>query len=424
MNSPRTLSGCSSNEPHATGAHRKAPRSSFRAIKVLVAIIAAAALLISATTLGILAQTNKKLTAGPTLHKGSHAPSDGATDIVLVGNDSRIDDQGNDMDSETMRALHTGGPLGTENTDTIVVVRVFTDGSPSSAISIPRDTYVHDDQFGNMKINGVYAAHKAAALESLSSDSGKEPNDIDNEAANAGRTALISAVNNLTGITADHYAEIGLTGFVQLTNAVGGVDVCLKNPTYDSFSGTNLPAGEHTLDGVQALHFVRQRHGLPGGDLDRIARQQAYLSSLSEKATDPSVIGNPAKMNSLIKAVESTVTLDKGWNIMSFASRVSKMKGDSIQFSTIPVVTANGVGDHGESIVEVDTDAVKEFVQDSSKGAAKNTGLGQKVTVRAQVADDDSVDNSGDSEFPVPPTQTTSHSDSTTTPNSQAHCVN
>ena len=103
------------------------------------------------------------------------------------------------------------------------------------------------------------------------------------EATEAGREALIKTVANLTGVTVDHYAEIGLLGFALITDALGGVNVCLKDAVYEPLSGADFPAGWQKLDGPQALSFVRQRHDLPRGDLDRVVRQQAVMASLAHQ---------------------------------------------------------------------------------------------------------------------------------------------
>jgi LCP family protein required for cell wall assembly len=86
---------------------------------------------------------------------------------------------------------------------------------------------------------------------------------------------LLHTGKQLTGVTFDHYVEVNLAGFYEITQAVGGVPVCLQAPVHDSYSGANFPAGPQTVSGAAALSFVRQRYGLPCGDLDRILRQQA-----------------------------------------------------------------------------------------------------------------------------------------------------
>ena len=110
--------------------------------------------------------------------------------------------------------------------------------------------------------------------------------DLDRRSREAGRQKLIASVENLTGTTIDHYGEINLAGFVELTDALGGVSVCLNTAVRDSYSGIDLPAGQQSVSGAAALAFVRQRHGLDGGDLDRIGRQQAFAAGLAQRLQD------------------------------------------------------------------------------------------------------------------------------------------
>ncbi|MFC7656616.1 LCP family protein [Pseudonocardia benzenivorans] len=124
----------------------------------------------------------------------------------------------------------------------------------------------------------------------------------------------------MTGASIDHYAELNLVGFADMTQAVGGVQVCLDAPARDSYSGIDLPAGPQTIAGPQALAFVRQRHGLPRGDLDRIVRQQAFLASLTHQVLSAGTLADPARLTSLIDAVDRYIVLDPGWDLLTFAS--------------------------------------------------------------------------------------------------------
>ncbi len=289
---------------------------------------------------------------------------DGAVDILLVGSDSRTDAQGNPLSEDELARLNAGIADGEVNTDTIMVIRIPEDGSRATAISIPRDTYVHTDDYGNMKINGVYGSHAAAKREELVEEQGMEQGpELEQKVARAGQEGLIDAVASLTGVEVDHYAQVGLLGFVLLTDAVGGVEVCLNNPVDEPLSGARFPAGEQTLDGAQALSFVRQRHDLPRGDLDRIVRQQAYMASLVQKTLSAGTLTNPAKLRELANAAERSVTLDKGWDVVRFAQQLSGLAGGNVTFTTIPVTSVNGVGDYGESIITVDVPEVHRFME-------------------------------------------------------------
>ena len=299
--------------------------------------------------------------------KGGVDPLDGAVDILLVGSDSRTDAQGNPLSEEELARLNAGVAEGEINTDTIMVIRIPEDGSRATAVSIPRDTYIHHDEFGNMKINGVYAAHAEQKREELTDAGLKDGPSLEQQVARAGQEGLIDAVASLTGVDVDHFAQVGLLGFALLTDAVGGVDVCLNEPVDEPLSGASFPAGEQTLNGAQALSFVRQRHDLPRGDLDRIVRQQVYMASLVQKMLSAGTLTNPAKLRELSSAAERSVTLDEGWDITRFAQQMSGLAGGDVTFTTIPVTSVDGVGDHGESIITVDVAQVHQFMDDVAR---------------------------------------------------------
>ncbi|WP_448851440.1 LCP family protein [Corynebacterium sp. 335C] len=293
---------------------------------------------------------------------------DGATDILLVGSDSRSDAQGNPLTQEEIDMLRAGDEKAL-NTDTIMVIRVPDDGSSATATSIPRDTYVKTPEFGNIKINGVYGEAKTARAEQMAAE-GADQAEIEDQSTKAGRDALIRTVADLTGVTVDHYAEIGLLGFVLLTDAVGGVPVCLNAPVDDEFSGANFNAGVQTLDGADALSFVRQRHGLPRGDLDRITRQQAFMASFVNKLLSAGTLSSPSKLSELGDAVQRSVVLDDNWDVMGFATQMQDLTGGNVTFGTIPVTSIDGVGDYGESVVTVDKGQVHAYFDEMVGGGA------------------------------------------------------
>ncbi|HEX2300856.1 MAG TPA: LCP family protein, partial [Pseudonocardiaceae bacterium] len=147
---------------------------------------------------------------------------DGAIDVLLVGNDSRTDAQGNPLPLDVLKTLRTEQSVGT-NTDTIIVVRIPDNGRAAHAVSIPRDTYVQIPGTGKSdKINSVYGSRQTAVAEGLR-DSGFHEDQIEREATQGGRRALVNTVEQLTGVRIDHYAEINLYGFYLLTEAIGGV---------------------------------------------------------------------------------------------------------------------------------------------------------------------------------------------------------
>ncbi|HKP41016.1 LCP family protein [Mycobacterium sp.] len=288
--------------------------------------------------------------------------ADGAIDILLVGLDSRTDAHGNPLSAEELATLRAGDDEST-NTDTIILVRIPNNGKSATAISIPRDSYVATPGGNKMKINGVYGSAYFEKKTELVEQKGVDPAQAEPEATEAGREALIKTVANLTGVTVDHYAEIGLLGFALITDALGGVNVCLKEAVYEPLSGADFPAGWQKLNGPQALSFVRQRHDLPRGDLDRVTRQQAVMASLAHDVISSKTLSSPSTLNRLEDAVQRSVVLSEGWDIMDFVKQLQKLAAGSVAFATIPIVEEAGWSDDGmQSVVRVNPSAVKEWV--------------------------------------------------------------
>ncbi|MBF6218138.1 LCP family protein [Nocardia abscessus] len=285
---------------------------------------------------------------------------DGAVDILLVGVDSRTDAHGNPLSDAERAMLHAGDEVGT-NTDTIVLLRVPNDGRSATAISIPRDSYVSIPGLGMGKINSAYGATKATQLQKLA-EQGVSQADAERQSTQAGRQALIKTVAALTGISVDHYAEVSLLGFALLTDAVGGVEVCLKNPVDEWMSGARFPAGRQRLDGPRALSFVRQRHDLERGDIDRIVRQQVFMAQLVRQVLSAKTLANPAKLQQLSDAVGRTIVLDEDWDVLAFLQRLKDLTGGQVKFETIPVADLNGETGSGESVVKVEPKAVKSYI--------------------------------------------------------------
>jgi LCP family protein required for cell wall assembly len=318
---------------------------------------------------------------------------DGAIDILLVGMDSRTDAHGNPLSADELASLHAGDDVST-NTDTIILVRIPNNGKSATAISIPRDSYVEAPGLGKTKINGVFGQIKLETMKELVENEGVDPAVAEPKANEAGREALIKTVAALTGVTVDHYAEIGLLGFSLITDAVGGVDVCLKDAVYEPLSGADFPAGWQRLNGPQALSFVRQRHDLPRGDLDRVVRQQVVMASLAHQVISGKTLSSPATLDRLQQAVQRSVVLSSGWDIMSFVEQLQKLAGGKVAFATVPVLDEAGWSDDGmQSVVRVDPTAVKDWVtgllQDQDQGKTEQLAYSPDKTTVAVVNDTD-----------------------------------
>ena len=319
---------------------------------------------------------------------------DGAIDILLVGIDSRTDAHGNPLSADELATLRAGDDVST-NTDTIILVRIPNNGQSATAISIPRDSYVEaPGDLGKTKINGVFGQVKLEKMKELVEQQGEDPVVAEPKATEAAREALIQTVAKLTGVTVDHYAEIGLLGFALITDALGGVDVCLKDPVYEPLSGADFPAGPQRLDGPQALSFVRQRHDLPRGDLDRVTRQQAVMAALAHQVISGKTLSSPATLNRLQDAVQRSVVLSEGWDIMDFVTQMQKLAGGNVAFATVPVLQEDGWSDDGmQSVVRVDPTQVQDFVSgllhDQAEGKTEVLAYSPSKTTADVVNDSD-----------------------------------
>jgi LCP family protein required for cell wall assembly len=318
---------------------------------------------------------------------------DGAIDILLVGLDSRTDAHGNPLSDDELAKLHAGDDVST-NTDTIILVRIPNNGQSATAISIPRDSYVQAPGLGKTKINGVYGQTREQKRTQLV-ESGVSDAEASAQATEAGREALIKTVADLTGVTVDHYAEIGLLGFALITDAIGGVDVCLKDAVYEPLSGADFPAGWQRLNGPQALSFVRQRHDLPRGDLDRVVRQQAVMASLAHEVISGKTLSSPARLDALQDAIQRSMVISDGWDIMDYIKALENLAAGNVAFATIPVLDEAGWSDDGtQSVVRVDAAQVQQWVKgllnDQQQGKTEQLAYTPAKTT-VEVANDSNI---------------------------------
>nr|WP_225958232.1 LCP family protein [Amycolatopsis lexingtonensis] len=306
--------------------------------------------------------------------KPGEQPADGSLDVLLVGRDARTDPQGNPLSPDMLRELRVG-PNGDDLTDTLIVLRIPNGTKEVKAFSIPRDSYVSMPG-GKGKINAAFGRAKAAEARRLRTAGETDKAKIDQSALTAARRATRQAVEDLTGVKIDHFAEVNLLSFSEISKAVGGVDVCLKAPTQDRNSGANFQAGPQRISGADALAFVRQRDNLRGGDFDRVRRQQVFLAGLARQVLSAGTLGDPGKLSDLIDAVKRSVVLDSSWNLLDFVAQMRGVSGGGIRFETIPVVNPDyryDPDDRKATAVQVDPAAVKAFAA-SLIGPAAPTG--------------------------------------------------
>ncbi|MBM7772385.1 LCP family protein required for cell wall assembly [Actinokineospora baliensis] len=354
-----------------TTTRARGPRSGMVAGRTLVALLSAVVLLATGYYWRVTDSFSDDLTKANVVEDTGEKPADGAVDILMVGMDSRTDAQGNPLSKEQLAMLNGGKSEGEINTDTLIMIRIPNDGGKAVGVSIPRDSYVDIPGFGKHKVNSAYGRGKLAARADLQKQGVTDQKELERRSNEAGAKSLIATLTKLTGATIDHYAEVNLLGFYDITNAIGGVEVCLNKATKDTLSGANFPAGVQTLQGVQALQFVRQRHGLPNGDIDRITRQQVFMGAMAKKMVSGDVLAPGSQVLDALKAaIAKSVVLDKNWDIMRFAQQMITVTGGDVDFETIPHGTIDLDTPGDGKAVQVDPTDVKKFVTGLLTGGA------------------------------------------------------
>lgn len=296
---------------------------------------------------------------------GAVTSTDGGVNVLLMGLDSRKDQNGQQLPPQILDQLHAGdGQEGGYNTNTLILLHVPGDGGPVQALSIPRDDAVTIPGEGKNKIKAAYGLAKAKAETQLVAHGVTDPPLLETQSREAGRKATLEVVRALTGVPIDHFAEVSLAGFYDLATALGGVEVCLNHSVDDdAYSGAHFPAGRQVLNGAQALAFVRQRHGLTNGDLDRTHRQQAFLASAAHNIRSLSTLLNPAKIHNLINAGKNDVVIDHGWSGLSLALTLRQLTSRPLVFQTLPI-TGYGSLD-GQDVNLIDPNQIRSVVQHS-----------------------------------------------------------
>jgi LCP family protein required for cell wall assembly len=231
------------------------------------------------------------------------------TNWLIVGSDSR-----EGLSAADRKRMATGKAQG-RRTDSMMLLHYGSGGT--SLVSLPRDSYVSIPGRGMNKLNAAFAF--------------------------GGPRLLVKTVEQATGVRIDHYAEIGFGGFVGVVDAVGGVDMCVKERMRDPKAGLNLAPGCQTLDGAQALGYVRTRASARA-DLDRVDRQRQFFGALMKKATSPGVLLNPARGVPLAMNATSNFLVDEDDHLHDLARMMWAMKGVSGGDGVTTAVPIGGAG--------------------------------------------------------------------------------
>jgi LCP family protein required for cell wall assembly len=385
-------------DPRGRRKHEQpAARGALRSGRLIVKILAAALSVFLVVYIGYLWHTVRGFNDVQRLHLSSlggtttdaktgkttkQTDIDGKDENLLIaGNDDR-----SGMTNAQVRQLKVGRDGGSLNTDSMMIVHVPADGSKATLISLPRDSYVAIPGYGMNRLNAAYAL----AYNDAKGDA--------NAKRAAGADELVHTVENLTGLNIDHFVQVSLLGFVNISDAVGGVTVNMCNAVDDSFarnraagldggSGLVLPKGKTTIEGVRALEFVRQRHFLTHGDLDRTARQRYFLTAAFRTVASAGTLLNLSRLRNLVSAVDKSIYVDSGLNILDLARQMSNLSANNIIGKAIPYVDDwrdSPVGD----VLRIDPAKVKTFVKNligTDTAAYKNAKTVAPGSVAVQV---------------------------------------
>jgi LCP family protein required for cell wall assembly len=251
---------------------------------------------------------------------------------LVVGSDSR-----KGLTAEQRRKLHTGGDLG-QRTDTIMLLHVPAGSGPTVLMSVPRDSYVAIPGHGHNKINAAFAF--------------------------GGPKLLAETIEKETGIQIDDYVEIGLGGFADVVDAVGGVQICPKRDMKDHDAGLNIKKGCQQADGAVALGYARARHSDPRGDLGRVERQREVLAAIVSKSMRPTTLLNPFRSFPLAASGAGALTVDEHTGPVALARFVLGMKGAAGGKGLSLTVPVSGTGSRpgaGSVVLWDDAKARKVF---------------------------------------------------------------
>nr|WP_165485627.1 LCP family protein [Protofrankia symbiont of Coriaria ruscifolia] len=276
----------------------------------------------------------------PTTDRRPGGAGGGTRNILLVGSDSRAGTSGEFGEVEGQRS------------DTTILAHLDADGSTTLA-SFPRDLWVTIPAYTDSTGRG-HAAQKSKLNAAF---------------ALGGPSLLVRTIEGLTKIRVDHYLQIDFVGFQRMTDALGGVTVCVKplpggstSNLNDKMSGWHGHVGDNRLNGEQALAFVRQRYGLPEGDLDRIRRQQQFIGVIFRAATSTATVTNPVRLGSLLDAATSSVTVDTGTSLTDLQPLAVRLRGvgtGGVRFETVPASPGQA---GGQSVLLIDPNKLAAFL--------------------------------------------------------------
>lgn len=352
-------------------------RSGRRRLRLTVTVLVAVLVLALSVVFGGYAYYDAKLTRvsipglGQVFGSVVSAPPSAGENFLLVGSDTRAFAGGQAFQAPPGSADFVAGA----RSDTVILLHLPIGGAKPTIVSFPRDTYVHLPAFTDRK-GKTTAAHPAKL----------------NEAFSIGGPALLTQlIEQLTGLRLDHYVQVDFGGFRSIVDAVGGLSLCVGTSRHDHDSQDSLTAGTHPdVTGAQALAFVRDRKGLPGGDLDRIKDQQYFLAQLLHKVLSAGTLADPARLTGFLSAVVADLTVDQGFGLSqmtTLGSRLRHLDPAHVTFATLPVLSSAAVRVvHGLRVDVVLLDPARTAqlfagLHDGTGHPAPGAAAGQPLTV-------------------------------------------
>jgi LCP family protein required for cell wall assembly len=351
-----------SSARHAAGWGQLAGKVALGTVSLLVLV-----------TTGFAWSTYSSLTGG--LHgsnalAGETTSTDGSMNILVMGLDSRLDENGTPLPPAEYEALHAGTAAdGGMNSNVVILLHVPANpNQKATAISIPRDDYV---QFAGCpygqcggKIKQAYGLAYAQEHDKLASSGMNNPSQENTLARDAARKEEIDTVRQfLGGVPIDHFIEVTMAAFYEIAQVEAPIQVCVNENTTDSFSGANFHQGINELTASEAVAFVRQRRdpntSLNFTELDRERRQQAFIASLAYQLRHSGTFADPTKLSALINVAKNNMAVDNGLNLIQFAQQASGLTSGKITFFTMPVQAFTEV--NGEDANQVNLPQVRQI---------------------------------------------------------------
>ncbi|MDQ0796006.1 LCP family protein required for cell wall assembly [Streptomyces sp. B1I3] len=239
--------------------------------------------------------------------------------LLLVGTDGR------DKISKDDKKKYRLGGEPCHCTDTLMLVHLSADKQRASVVSLPRDSYAEIPAHTDRNTGQQHSAH---------------PLKLNAAYAEGGPQLTVRTVEQMTDIKIDHYLEVDFTSFMKTVDTVGGVEICTAKPLKDSYTGLDLSAGPHKLDGGQALQYVRSRHIDGAADLGRMQRQQKFMASLIKRTTSSGVLMNPVKFRQLAASMLDSVRADEGFDteqMLELGKAMRRFTPASSEFTSVPL---------------------------------------------------------------------------------------